>query len=144
MKVGCDGNQRLLVEGKLFLDVGKQRVDLVRVCIVDGRGDNRHDEQAERLGCGAHSSESLSGNRPNIFRDFHWFPLVSGLPETLEPANLQTKVITNPTEIHHINCKFPRSPYCHVDCDVTGFQVSTCFRHFGKLMFPFAYRYFEL
>lgn len=37
----------MLVERKLLLDVGKQRIDIVRVCIVNGRGDDRHGEQAD-------------------------------------------------------------------------------------------------
>ena len=41
VKVGCDGNERMLVECELFLDVREQRVDLVRVCIVYGCSD-RH------------------------------------------------------------------------------------------------------
>jgi hypothetical protein len=52
VKVGCDGNKRMLIEGELFLDVGKQRVDLVRVCVVYGCGD-RHGEQVEWRESGA-------------------------------------------------------------------------------------------
>jgi len=92
VKVGCDGDQGMLVESKLFFDVGKQRVDLVRECIVNGRGD-RHGEQAERFGCEAHLIQisntitpfpptftsclpSSSGKFPNSFRvstGFRWF-----------------------------------------------------------------------
>lgn len=42
----------MLVESKLFLDVSKQRVDLVGMCVVYGRSD-RHDELADRHGCGS-------------------------------------------------------------------------------------------
>lgn len=37
----------MLVERELLLDVGKQRIDLVRVCIVNGRGDDGHSGQAD-------------------------------------------------------------------------------------------------
>ena len=41
--MGCDGDEHILVERELLLDVGKQRVDLVRVCVVYGRGDGHRD-----------------------------------------------------------------------------------------------------
>ena len=41
--MGCDGDEHILVERELLLDVGKQRVDLVRVRVVYGRGDGHRD-----------------------------------------------------------------------------------------------------
>ena len=43
--MGCDGDEHILVECELLLNVDKQRVDLVRVCVVYGRGDG-HRERA--------------------------------------------------------------------------------------------------
>lgn len=39
VKMGCDGNKHILVERELLLNVDKQRVDLVGVCVVYGRSD---------------------------------------------------------------------------------------------------------
>ena len=35
--MGCDGNEHILVEHELLLNVDEQRVDLVWVCVVYGR-----------------------------------------------------------------------------------------------------------
>jgi hypothetical protein len=45
VKMGRDGNEHMLVERELLLDVGKQRVDLGRVCVVHG-GSDGHGERA--------------------------------------------------------------------------------------------------
>jgi hypothetical protein len=52
----------MLVESKLFLDVSKQRVDLVRMWVVYGRSD-RHDEPAERHRDGAGAFDLFDRNR---------------------------------------------------------------------------------
>jgi hypothetical protein len=44
-----DGNEHILVKRELLLDVGKQRVDLVRVCVVQGRSDGHGELARERV-----------------------------------------------------------------------------------------------
>ena len=75
----------MLVERKLFLDVGKQRIDLVRVCIVNGRGDHGHGESS------GPKCETRLPQISNIIRGkLFVIPLVnvriiSGFPETCNP-----------------------------------------------------------
>jgi hypothetical protein len=43
--MGCDGNEHILVECELLLDVDKQRVDLVRVRVVYGSSDGHRERR---------------------------------------------------------------------------------------------------
>ena len=43
--MGCDGDEHILVERELLLDVDEQRVGLVWLCVVYGRSDG-HRERA--------------------------------------------------------------------------------------------------
>lgn len=45
--MGCDGNEHILVERELLLNLDKQRVGLVWVCVVYGRSGG-HRERASR------------------------------------------------------------------------------------------------
>jgi hypothetical protein len=46
--MGCDGNEHILVERELLLNVGKQQVDLVRVCVVYGRSGGHRERAVSR------------------------------------------------------------------------------------------------
>jgi hypothetical protein len=48
--LGCDGNQHILVERELLLNVNKQRVGLVGVCVVYGRSDGHRERASGEYG----------------------------------------------------------------------------------------------
>jgi hypothetical protein len=71
--MGCDGDEHILVERELLLDVGEQRVDLVRVCVVYGRGDGHRDgERADRSEYVR--TEMMPVGMNQLQRDPLWFP----------------------------------------------------------------------
>ena len=49
VKMGRDGYEHILVKRELLLDVGKQRIDLVRVCVVQGGSDGHGELARERV-----------------------------------------------------------------------------------------------
>jgi hypothetical protein len=66
--MGCDGNQHILVKRELLLNVNKQRVDLVGVCVVYGCSDG-HRERASGSEYGG--DESATTNFEFVP---HWLP----------------------------------------------------------------------
>ena len=79
--MGCDGNEHILVERELLLDVDKQRVDLVGVWVVYGRGDGHRERR------GTSGDESATS-------DFKFAP---GLGFRLIPMMFLLFTIINPS-----------------------------------------------